>query len=387
MELEKLYSEIAKYDTLILEAQEKWKEIHKLKPSYMDEIKFQEMIQQVRLDNQLIDNFLNNEPLKCKALIYRGANKEYLYNYVSKKNSKKLTLTQGWLLEDLRNVKREKHFPYTYDGEISDIRIITKEEYDKLLNKFNNKETFAFDEENFFLLKDSNNGRYVAVDNTTGNMWTEDFLEKEYAERYLRGEDLDKLREEERKYEVKIYTTKEDYDKGEPFQLDIYASLEGAKEELKKTIKFNHYFSGNIINQYTGKEEYSYYLTSEKDKYKYIILCDLQGNNNEFKNQFLLVRDFDTLNSNFEIDLTGSFCFNCDYKVQYPVLVKTISTMKELEDFCTERNIEIPKDVIRKNGFVVGGKEGLFIDENLETVGWIEELGEIEELEELGEQE
>ena len=387
MDFQQLNSEIAKYDTLILEAQEKWKDIHKLKPSYMDEIKFQEMIQQARIDNQLIDNFLNNDPLKCKTLIYRGANKEYLYNYVSKIDSKKLTLTQGWLLEDLRNIKREKHFPYTYDGEISDIRIITKEEYDKLLNKFNNKETFSFDEEDCFLLKGSNDGRYVAVDNTTGNMWTEDFLEKEYAERYLRGEDLDKLREEERKYEVKIYATKEDYDKGEPFQLDIYANLEKAKEELKTSIKFNHYFSGNIINQYTGKEEYSYYLTSEKDKYKYIILCDLQGNNKVFKNQFLLVRDFDTLNSNFEIDLTGSFCFNCDYKVQYPVLVKTISTMKELVDFCTERNIEIPKDVIRKNGFVAGGKEGLFIDENLEAVGWTEELGEIEELEELGEQE
>lgn len=387
MELEKLYSEIAKYDTLILEAQEKWKELHKLKPIDMDEIKFQDMIQQVRLDNQLIDNFLNNEPLKCKTLIYRGANKEYLYNYVSKIDSKKLTLTQGWLLEDLRNIKREKHFPYTYDREISDIRIITKEEYDKLLNKFNNKETFTYDEEDCFLLKDSNDGRYVAVDNTTGNMWTEDFLEKEYAERYLKGEELDKLREEERKYEVKIYETQEDYDRGEPFELDIYANLEEAKEELKKSVKFNHYFSGNIINQYTGKEEYSYYLSSEKDKYKYIILCNLQGNNKEFENQFLLVRDLDTLNSNFEIDLTGGFYFNCDYKVQYPVLVKTISTMKELLDFCLERNIEIPKDVMKKNGFVAGGKEGLFIDENLEAVGWTEELGTIEEIEELGEQE
>ena len=61
--------------------------------------------------------------------------------------------------------------------------------------------------------------------------------------------------------------------------------------------------------------------------------------------------------------------------------------MKELLDFCSERNIEIPKDVMRKNGFVAGGKEGLFIDENLEAVGWTEELGTIEELEELGEQE
>ena len=230
MELEKLYSEIAKYDTLILEAQEKWKELHKLKPIDMDEIKFQDMIQQARLDNQMIDNFLNNEPLKCKTLIYRGANKEYLYNYVSKKDGWNLTPIQDWLLQDLHNLKKEKHFPYAYDREISDIRTITQEEYNKLLNKFDNDEEFSFDEQDCFLLKDSNNEKYIAVDNTTSNMWTEDFLEKEFAERYLKGEELDKLREEERNYEVKIYETQDDYDRGEPFQLDIYANLDEAKE-------------------------------------------------------------------------------------------------------------------------------------------------------------
>jgi len=285
----------------------------------------------------------------------------------------------------LHNIKREKHFPYTYDREICDIRTITQEEYDKLLNKFDNNEEFSFEEQDCFLIKDSNSTRYVAVDNTTSNMWTEEFLEKRFAERYLRGEDIEKLREEECKYEVSIYETQEDYDKGEPFQLNVYSNLQEAKEELKNTIKFNHYFSGNIVDQYTGKEEYSYYLTSEKDKYKYIFLCNLQGNGKEYENQFLLARELDTLNSNFEIDLTGGFYFNCDYKVQYPVLVKTISTMKELVDFCSERNIEIPEGVIRKNGFVAGGEQGLFINEDLEAVGWLEELGE--KTEELGEQE
>lgn len=387
MDLENLHTKLDSYDLLIEEAQEQWKEIHRLKPKDMNDLEFQNIIQQTRLDNQLIDNFLKNDPLKCKALIYRGANKEYLYNYVSKKDGWNLTPIQDWLLQDLHNLKKEKHFPYAYDREISDIRTITQEEYNKLLNKFDNDEEFSFDEQDCFLLKESNNEKYIAVDNTTSNMWTEDFLEKEFAERYLRGEDIEKLREEERKYEVKIYETQDDYDRGEPFQLDIYANLDEAKEELKNSIKFNHYFSGNIINQYTGREEYSYYLSSEKDKYKHIILCNLQGNNKEFEDQFLLVRDLDTLNSNFEIDLTGGFYFNCDYKVQYPVLVKTISTLKELLDFCSERNIQIPKDVIRKNGFVAGGENGMFINDNLEAIGWVEELGEEIEDFELGEQE
>jgi hypothetical protein len=37
---------------------------------------------------------------------------------------------------------------------------------------------------------------YIAIDNSTSNMWVEEFLEKETAERYLKGENIDKLREE-----------------------------------------------------------------------------------------------------------------------------------------------------------------------------------------------
>lgn len=386
MNLENLHSKLDSYDLLIEEAQQQWKELHKLKPKGMNELQFQNLIQQTRLDNNMINAFLRDDPYKCKNLIYRGAEKAYLYTYASTSNMK-LSNIQQCLLQDLQSVRREKHFPYVYDREISDTRTITKEEYDKLLNKFDNKEKFTFDEQDCFLVIDSNKERFIAVDNTTSNMWTEEFIKKELAIRYLKGEDIEKLREEESKFEVKIYETQEDYDKGEPFQLNVYANLEEAKEELKKTIKFNHYFSGSVLNQYTGKEEYSYYLTSEKDKYKYIVLCTLQGNNKQYENQFLLARDLDTLDSNFEIDLTGSFCFNCDYKVQYPVLVKTISTVNELFDFCLERNIEIPKDVMRKNGFVAGGENGLFINDNLEAVGWVEELGETIEDLELGEQE
>ena len=320
--IRELHSKLASYDLLMEETQKQWREIHNLKPEEMSDLEFQDFIQQIRLDNKLIDSFLKDDPYKCKSLIYEGANKDYLYKYVL--NSEiKLSIVQKCLLQDLHNTRRERHFPYVYDREICDTRTITKEKYDELLSKFNNKEKFTFDELDCFLLENSNNQKYIALDNTTGNMWTEEFKEKEYAERYLKGERIENLREEE----------------------------------------------------------------SKNDRYKYIIQCELQSNDKTYKNQYLLVRNLDAFNSNFEIDLTGDFCFNCDYKVQYPVVVKTISKMKELLEFCTERNINIPKEVVRKNGFVVGGKDGLFINENLEAVGWVEELGEIDELEELGEQE
>ena len=41
-------------------------------------------------------------------------------------------MIQGWILEDLHNIKKEKHFPYIHDKEISDPKLITTEEFNKL---------------------------------------------------------------------------------------------------------------------------------------------------------------------------------------------------------------------------------------------------------------
>lgn len=193
-----LHYEIEKYDFTLEENLQQWETIKKLKPKEMNELIFQNMIQQARLDNKMISSFDNNNVLQCKNLIYMGANKQYLYDYVSGIGGRKLTMVQGWLLEDLHNIRKEKHYPYVYDREISDIRIINKNEYKTLLDKFEKKEEFSFDEKDCFLLEEYEDGRkmYIAIDNSTSNMWVEEFLEKETAEIYLKGENIDKLREE-----------------------------------------------------------------------------------------------------------------------------------------------------------------------------------------------
>lgn len=154
------------------------------------------------------------------------------------------------------------------------IKIITKEQFNRLIDKLNNYEEFTNEEKNCFLIIDEKNNSFVAIDNRTENMWTEEFEEKEYAIRYLQGEEIDKLRDEECKYEVCIYETEEDYNKGEPFQLNVYSDLEEAKKELKETINFNNYFSGNIINQQNGIEEFSYYSNYKKDQGFFYSLTD-----------------------------------------------------------------------------------------------------------------
>lgn len=261
MDKEQLYIMIKSYDQIILRGQKLWDKINRLKPKEMSYFEFHNLIEQARLDNKLIDKFMDDKVLDCKSLIYRGADKKYLYEFVTKIDN--LTSIQKKLIDDLRNIKKEKNFPYTYDREISDTRIITKKEFDRLVNKMQNNEEFLPEELDVFLLKEDKN--YIAVDNNTGNMWTEEFCEEEKAIRYLQGESIDKLRDEECKYEICIYETKQDYNMGEPFQLDIYSNLEDAKKELKHTIDFNNYFSGNIINQENGKEEFACY-SNEKDE-------------------------------------------------------------------------------------------------------------------------
>ena len=199
MDLQELHFEIAKYDSSLEESQQQWEKIKQLKPKEMNELTFQDMIQQARLDNTLISAFNKNEALQCKQLIYRGANKQYLYDCVSKIDGGNLTMIQDWLLQDLYNIRKQKHFPYIYDREISDVRTISKNDYKSLLDKFEKKEEFTSDEKDYFLLEDEENGKkmYIAIDNSSSDMWVEEFSEKENAERYLKGENIDILRKKE----------------------------------------------------------------------------------------------------------------------------------------------------------------------------------------------
>ena len=199
MDLQELHFEIAKYDSSLEESQQQWEKIKQLKPKEMNELTFQDMIQQARLDNMLISAFNKNEALQCKELIYRGANKQYLYDCVSKIDGGNLTMIQDWLLQDLYNIRKQKHFPYIYDREISDVRTISKNDYKSLLEKFEKKEEFTSDEKDYFLLEDEENGKkmYIAIDNSSSDMWVEEFSEKENAERYLKGENIDILRKKE----------------------------------------------------------------------------------------------------------------------------------------------------------------------------------------------
>lgn len=118
-----------------------------------------------------------------------------------------------------------------------------------------------------FFLYENPTGKYIAINNLTGRPYEELFQEKNTALRYLSGECLDKLKDEECKYEIAIYKTKEDYEKKEPLQHDVVSDLEEARYELEDVMKNNsNYYSGVVIDQRTGKEEYAYYNNEHRYK-------------------------------------------------------------------------------------------------------------------------
>lgn len=121
-------------------------------------------------------------------------------------------------------------------------------------------------------------------------------------------------------------------------------------------------------------------VQKENDSYKYIIKCTLSNSFKIFENQYLLVKDFKNLNTELEIDLTGGFYFNCDYEVIEPKLVKEIKNIKELLEFCKEQNIKVPDTAIKGDSIIVGGENGLLIDNNLEPIDWMENIQEEDEL-------
>lgn len=266
---------IKEYDKHVKNLYKEWQEIENLKPKDMDSLEFQRLLQKARyetkqsnLDREMIDNFIHNNPTKVKEYIYKGANKCALYDYVENTKSWNRTMVQQWLLEDLFNTKKEKNFPYEHDNKISDPETIVAEEFDKLFKKFEQMENgaenlFSKEEMSLFLLKEGDS--WTAINNLSGNLYTETFKSRNLALRFLEGEDLDILREEESRYKISIYETKEDWEQGEPFVLDTAYSLEEADKILNKAMKENNYYSGLVFDTKTGIEERAYYSDERQE--------------------------------------------------------------------------------------------------------------------------
>lgn len=234
------------------------KQIFNMKPSNISQDNFNSIINEIRYDyhskiimqnteKNFLKAFKENNIGLCNTYLDKGVNASKILQYIKDVGYNDLSLNQKEFFEKIFTPKE-----------------ITEKDFNNLYKKFENKEKFTNDELDKFLIKYKDG--YTAIDNTFGDLYTEDFKDKTMALRFLNGESIDKLREEECRYEIGIYETKEDYEQGEPFQYDVFKDLQEAENILNTLMKSNNYYSGFVLDQRTGIEEYAYYSDEQEDE-------------------------------------------------------------------------------------------------------------------------
>lgn len=259
-----LLDKVKSYDETKIKQEELQTKLNKIEnqilnmiPSNISKENFSNLINEIRYDYHAKDNienreinmlnaFKQNNIKLCDIYLDKGVSPDKIFQYIRNVGYNNFCLDQ----QEFFN----KHFK---------VKLITKEEFNNLYQKFENKQAFVKEELGKFLMKE--NETYTTIDNTSGNLYTEDFKDRTLALRYLNGEGIDKLRDEECRYEIGIYETKEDYEQGEPFQHDVVSDLNEAENTLNNLMKLNNYYSGFVLDQKTGIEEYAYYSDEQQE--------------------------------------------------------------------------------------------------------------------------
>lgn len=259
-----LLDKVKSYDETKIKQEELQKKLNKIEnqilnmiPSNISKENFSNLINKIRYDYHAKENienreinmlnaFKQNNIKLCDIYLDKGVSPDKIFQYIRNVGYNNFCLDQ----QEFFN----KHFK---------VKLITKEEFNNLYQKFENKQAFTKEELGKFLMKE--NETYTIIDNTSGNLYTEDFKDRTLALRYLNGEGIDKLRDEECRYEIGIYETKEDYEQGEPFQHDVVSDLNEAENTLNNLMKLNNYYSGFVLDQKTGIEEYAYYSDEQQE--------------------------------------------------------------------------------------------------------------------------
>lgn len=118
-------------------------------------------------------------------------------------------------------------------------------------------------------------------------------------------------------------------------------------------------------------------------RYYQIIKCDLKGGiGGHYKDCYLLTSPEIEVDSGLEIELSGDFCFNTEYKTTNRRLAGYTESFNELMEFCKEHDIEVPveclavpKELVSLGGKLqVGGERDYILNEKLVALGWSNDL-------------
>ncbi len=111
--------------------------------------------------------------------------------------------------------------------------------------------------------------KYLALDNSTGNCWIEEFKTLKEAKDWLILDEIDYRKKYDNNFSIKIYATEVERNMGEPFNyLESFKQKEEAVTEAKKLMKREDYAYVEVIDSFNkvvfssdGVEE-DYYIAS-----------------------------------------------------------------------------------------------------------------------------
>ena len=146
-----------------------------------------------------------------------------------------------------------------------------------------------------------------------------------------------------------------------------YKDIDKHIEEMKKIYEsFSNeekpeWMSLEDIDNYKQKMNEKLKETNfKKQDYKYIIQCDLSSDEAIYINQFLLVENVN-VPSDYDVDLVGDCCFNCDFEILDPKIVAKVYSLEDVKKFCEINKIEINKNLDKEGNLIIGGSKDQII--------------------------
>lgn len=102
----------------------------------------------------------------------------------------------------------------------------------------------------------------------------------------------------------------------------------------------------------------------DKQDYKYIIKCDLSSDEAIYMNQYLLVQNVN-VPSDYDVDLVGDCCFNCDFEILDPKIVAKVYSLEDVKKFCEINKIEIEKNIDKEGNLIIGASKTQIISSDM----------------------
>lgn len=168
-----------------------------------------------------------------------------------------------------------------------------------------------------------------------------------------------------------------------------YKDIDKHIEEMKKLYKSfleqekPEWISLEDIDNYKQKMNEKLKETNfKKQDYKYIIQCDLSSDETIYMNQYLLVESVN-VPSDYDVDLVGDCCFNCDFEILDPKIVAKVYSLKGVKKFCEINKIEINKNLDKEGNLIIGGSKDQIIANDMNRY---DRERELEKSNEIGEE-